>query len=155
MAIRELDALDRRILYMLQEETRHTSSIDIAEVLGGSANTVRNRIQRLEANAVIRATTPTSTPRRRGSSCSRSPTARRRPGRKGLAAAAELPDAVEAHEIMTGEVTIPVLALGIDGDDLSQIGRELDGFGFRILDEDIIRRTHRSPYAHFGDAGEE
>jgi len=54
MRIRDLDDLDKQIVYALQAEARHTSSSDIAEQLDVSASTVRSRIQQLEADGVIR-----------------------------------------------------------------------------------------------------
>ena len=152
MAIRELDELDRRILYMLQEEARHTSSSDIASVLDVSASTVRNRIQRLEADDVIRGYHADVDYEAAGYTlftlidCT-API----PDREELAAAAaEVPGVVEVQEVMTGEVNVLVKAMGTDGDDLTRIGEELDELGLRVSDEDLIRNTHRSPYSRFG-----
>lgn len=48
-----LDGLDRGILYLLQIDARHTTGKEIAERTGVAASTVRNRIDRLEANGGI------------------------------------------------------------------------------------------------------
>lgn len=58
MSIDELDELDRGILHCLQEDARNNSAADIAEKVGVTANTVRNRIQRLEEEGVIQKYTP-------------------------------------------------------------------------------------------------
>ena len=77
------------------------------------------------------------------------------PEREELAeAAAAVPGVVEVQEVMTGERNVMVRAIGVDGDDLSRIGEELDELGLRVSDEDLIRNTHRSPYAKFGDGDE-
>jgi DNA-binding Lrp family transcriptional regulator len=157
MALRELDALDRQILYMLEQEARHTSSSEIAESLDASASTVRNRIQRLEEDEVIRGYHADVDYEATGYQllalidCT-API----PKREELAAeAAEIPGVVEVLEVMTGEVNVLVRAIGVDGDDLSRIGRELDDLGLRVLDEDIIRSTYRRPFSRFRESSEE
>lgn len=51
--VEELDNIDRGILYMLQLDARNTTSQEIAEKVGVSASTVRNRLERLESNDII------------------------------------------------------------------------------------------------------
>jgi len=153
MVTRELDALDRQILYRLQTEARHTSSSDIAASLDVSASTVRNRIQRLESDGVIRGYHADVDYETAGYQlftlivCT-API----PERAELAeAAAEIPGVVEVQEVMTGEGNVLVRAIGVDGDDLSRIGEELDELGLQVSDEDLVRNTHRRPYSRFGD----
>lgn len=153
MAIRDLDSLDRQILYQLQKEARHTSSSDVAVEFDASASTVRNRIQQLEADGVIRGYHADVDYERAGYQlfnlifCT-API----PEREELAAeAAEIPGVIEVLEVMTGEVNVLVQAVGVNGDDLTRIGEELDEIGLQVLDEDLIRNTHRSPYAYYED----
>jgi DNA-binding Lrp family transcriptional regulator len=157
MTSHDLDALDRRILYALQHEARHTSSSDIASSLDVSASTVRNRIQRLESSDVIRGYHADVDYEAAGYQlytlivCT-API----PEREALAAAAaEVPGVVEVQEVMTGEANVLVRAVGVDGDDLTRIGEELDDLGLRVSDEDLIRSTHHRPYSRFGTSGEE
>jgi len=154
MATRELDALDRQILYRLQTEARHTSSSDVAASLDVSASTVRNRIQRLESDGVIRGYHADVDYETAGYQlftlivCT-API----PERAELAeAAAAVPGVVEVQEVMTGEGNVLVRAIGVDGDDLSRIGEELDELGLRVSDEDLVRNTHRRPYSRFDEA---
>jgi DNA-binding Lrp family transcriptional regulator len=49
----ELDAVDRGILHMLQQDARNNRASDIADAVGVAPNTVRSRIERLEENGVI------------------------------------------------------------------------------------------------------
>ncbi|WP_293026987.1 Lrp/AsnC family transcriptional regulator [Natronococcus sp.] len=58
MASEELDEVDRAILYLLQEDARFNSAADIAGKVDVTANTVRNRIQRLEERGIIRGYIP-------------------------------------------------------------------------------------------------
>jgi len=157
MASHDLDALDRRILYTLQREARHTSSSDIAASLDVSASTVRNRLQRLESEEVIRGYHAAVDYETAGYQlftlivCT-APIPRRE---ELAAAAADVPGVVEVKEVMTGEGNVLVQAVGADGDDLSRIGEDLDELGLRVSDEDLIRNTHRRPFSRFDRAGEE
>jgi DNA-binding Lrp family transcriptional regulator len=156
MSGRELDALDREILYRLQGEARNTSSSDIAERLDVSASTVRNRIQRLESDGVIRGYHADVDYETAGYQlytlivCT-API----PEREALAeAAVEVAGVVEVQEVMTGDGNVLVRAVGEDGDDLTRIGEELDELGLRVSDEDLIRNTHQSPFARFDESTE-
>mgnify|MGYP006276592549 FL=1 len=155
MRIRDLDQLDKHIIYALQGEARHTSSSDIAEQLDVSASTVRNRIQQLEADGVIRGYHADVDYERAGFQlftlivCT-API----PEREELAErAVEISGVVEVQEVMTGESNVLVRAVGADGDDLSRIGEELDELGLKVTGEDIVRNTHRHPYHRFEDGG--
>ncbi|WP_435362043.1 Lrp/AsnC family transcriptional regulator [Haloarchaeobius sp. DFWS5] len=155
--MRDLDTLDKRILYTLQEAARHTSSNDIAASLDVSASTVRNRIRQLESEGVIRGYHADVDYEGAGYQlftlivCT-API----PEREELAAAAaDVPGVVEVQEVMTGESNVLVRAIGVDGDDLSRIGEELDELGLRVSDEDLIRNVHRRPFSRFGEDAEE
>lgn len=152
----DLDRLDRQILFELQREARHTSSSDIAASLDVSASTVRNRIQRLEENGILRGYHADVDYELAGYQlytlivCT-API----PDREELAAeAAEVPGVVEVQEVMTGEANVLVRAIGIDGDDLTRIGEDLDELGLRVSDEDLIRSTYRRPFSCFEPAEE-
>ncbi|WP_323677083.1 Lrp/AsnC family transcriptional regulator [Halorubellus sp. PRR65] len=151
MAVRELDELDEEILHRLQAAARETSSTDVAASLDVSASTVRNRIQRLEADGILRGYHADVDYEAAGYQlftlivCT-API----PEREELAAAAaEVPGVVEVQEVMKGESNVRVRAVGEDGDDLTRIGEDLDELGLHVSDEDLIRATHRSPYAGF------
>ena len=53
MSREQLDDVDATILHQLQTDARKTSAADIAEGVDVTANTVRNRIDRLEDRGVI------------------------------------------------------------------------------------------------------
>lgn len=149
----DLDELDRRILYELQRDARGTSSGDIAERMDVSASTVRNRISILESEGVIQGYDTAVDYERAGYHlftlivCT-API----PERESLAAqAAEIPGVVEVQEVMKGEANVLVRAVGVDGDDLTRIGEELDDLGLQVSDEDLIRNTHRRPYSRFDE----
>jgi len=153
MTDRELDDLDRAILYALQDDTRKLSTSSIADRMDVAASTVRTRIRNLEDAGIITGyhaevdyeaadfqlhtlivcTAPV-------------------PDRERLAQAAlETEGVVAVREVMTGNENVHVEVVGRDGDDLSRIGRELDEIGFEIEDENIIRNEYVRPYSGFGD----
>src|SRR6056297_3304400 len=51
---RDLDDVDRSILYLLQRDARNTTAEEMADKAGVSASTVRNRIGQLEADGIIK-----------------------------------------------------------------------------------------------------
>lgn len=151
MAVDDLDELDEHIIHSLQRNSRDTSSSDIAVDAGVSASTVRNRIKQLEKRAVIRGYTLDVDYERAGFQlhtlivCT-API----PEREQLAEAAlEVPGVVSVREVMTGEENVHITAVGVDGDDLSRIGRELDELGLEVVDEDLIRSEYDHPYHGF------
>ncbi|MFW5955927.1 MAG: Lrp/AsnC family transcriptional regulator [Halorhabdus sp.] len=155
MTGRDLDAIDREILFELQRDARRTSSRDVADALDISASTVRNRISQLEAAEVIRGyhvdidyelagyplytkiicTAPIDE-------------------RDQLAARATGVDGVTAvREIMTGERNVYVNAIGENHDDLIRIGRQLNELGLTVVDEQIIREEYVCAYKGFHEEG--
>lgn len=156
MAREGIDDLDRHIIFRLQLDARHTSSNDIAEEIGVSASTVRNRIARLEEEGIIRGYHADIDYGKVGFQlytlivCTAAI-----PEREELARASlEVTGVVDVQEVMTGEANVLVTAVGTDGDDLSRIGRELANLGLQVADEDIIRNHYTHPYHRFETTGE-
>jgi DNA-binding Lrp family transcriptional regulator len=147
----ELDAIDRSILYYLQQDARRTSSSDIADHLDLSPSTVRTRLNKLEASGVIRGyhvdidydlagyplytkiicTAPVT---QRGDLASQ---------------ARDIHGVTAVREIMTGKRNVYVNAIGKSHDDLNRIAEDLDALGLDIVDEQIIRDEYVCPYQGF------
>jgi DNA-binding Lrp family transcriptional regulator len=151
-----LDAVDRSILYYLQQDARHTSSSDIAEKLDLSPSTVRTRLNKLEDSGVVRGYHVDVDYDRAGYPlhtkiiCT-APV----PERDVLASRAQEINGVTAvREIMTGKRNVYVNAIGTSHDDLNRIAGELDALGLDIVDEQLIRDEYVCPYHGFLD-GEE
>ncbi|MFD1512933.1 Lrp/AsnC family transcriptional regulator [Halomarina rubra] len=147
----DLDDLDRTIIHALQAEARHTSSSDIAEKTDVSASTVRNRIARLEREGIIRGYHADVDYERAGYQlytlivCTAPIPEREQLARRAL----DIEGVVSVREVMTGTENVHIGVVGVDGDDLSQIGRELNDLGFEIVDEDLIRNDFFHPYHRF------
>lgn len=151
MAVEDLDELDKHIIHSLQRNSRDTSSSDIAADVGVSSSTVRNRIRRLEDLGIVRGYSLDVDYERAGFQlhtlivCT-API----PERERLAEAAlDVSGVVSVREVMTGAENVHITAVGLDGDDLSRIGRELDDLGLEVVDEDIIRNEYDHPYHGF------
>ena len=151
MAWDDLDELDKHILYALQRDARNTSSSDIAERAGVSSSTVRNRIKRLEERGVIRGYHLDVDYEEAGSQlytlivCNAPIPEREELAKRAL----DVPGVVTVREVMTGEGNVHIGAVGIDGDDLSRIGRDLDDIGLEVVDEDLVRNEYANPYRAF------
>jgi DNA-binding Lrp family transcriptional regulator len=153
----ELDAVDRSILYYLQQDARRTSSSDIAERLDLSPSTVRTRINKLEDSGIIRgyhldidydlAGYPLYTK----IICTASVTERDTLADR----AREVHGVTAVREIMTGKRNVYVNAIGRTHDDLNRIATELDALGLDVVDEQIIRDEYVCPYHGFLETDEE
>ena len=153
----ELDEVDRRILYHLQEDARGTSSSDIGDALGISPSTVRTRLNKLEESGVVRgyhvdvdydlAGYPLYT-----KIICTAPV----PDRGELSRRARRVNGVTAvREIMTGKRNVYVNAIGEDHDDLNRITERLDELGLDIVDEQLIRDEYVCPYHGFSGEDDE
>jgi len=149
----ELDAVDRAILYHLQQDARHTSSSEIADELDLSASTIRTRLTKLEDSGIIRgyhididydlAGYPLYT-----KIICTAPV----PERDSLAAdAREIQGVTAVREVMTGQRNVYVNAIGVDHDDLNRISTELNRLGLEIVDEQLIRDEYVCQYRGFLD----
>ncbi|ELY84672.1 Lrp/AsnC family transcriptional regulator [Natrinema altunense] len=145
MAEYELDAVDREILYALQEEARNLSSSEIADRTDASSSTVRKRIQRLESEGVIK-----------GYSANIDYTKSGYPIRMLLFCTAPIPDrgayiddlleisgVVSVQELVTGERNLLVTVVSENDRDVTPIAQEIADMGLTITDE-VLVRSHRS-----------
>ncbi|WP_136687162.1 Lrp/AsnC family transcriptional regulator [Halorhabdus amylolytica] len=147
-----IDSIDKRILYHLAREARHTSAPDIAQDVDLSAPAVRNRISRLEDAGAIQgyhAHIDYGKVESRLTNlfmCSTAATDRQRFAQRVLG----VPGVVHVREVMTGRGDLRVKAVGSDQDDLMRIAQDITALGVEIDDEDLIHREYFRPYAQFG-----
>lgn len=147
----DLDKLDKHIIYSLQTNSRNSSSNDIAEGVGVSSSTVRNRIRQLEERGILQGYKVDVDWEAAGSQlytlivCTAPIPLREELARQAL----EVEGVVHVREVMTGEHNVHVGVVGTDSDDLTRIGRELDELGIEVNDEDLIRNEYSHPYHGF------
>lgn len=151
MTDRELDDVDREILYALQEDARNLSSGEIAERTDASSSTVRKRIQRLESDGVIKGYSADVDYQESGY-----------PLRMVLFCTAPIPDrgnliddildipgVVSVQELVTGEQNLLVTAVGETDNDITPVAQELLEMGLTIADEVLVRSQESTPFEEF------
>lgn len=152
-----LDEVNRRIIHALMDDARNTSAPMIAEEVGVSPATIRNRINQLEDANVIRGYHASvdferADGRLRNLYVCNAPVEER----ERLAQQVRvIPGVVNVRELMTGRRNLHVLAVGEGTSDLRQVAREIAKLGIEIEDEDLVQSEHFDPYQPFGPDDEE
>ena len=147
---KNLDEVDRGILYLLQRDARHTTAADIAEHVGVSASTVRNRIDRLEAEGVIEGYRPVvdyeraSFPLRTMFVITAPPTEREEYGEKLM----EVDGVIGVREVLTGRRNVYAEVVGTLTSDIARITDAIHELGLEIEDSDIVRKHRVQPFNH-------
>ena len=145
-----LDAVDRAILYHLQENARR-SITDVADRVNVSGNTVRNRIDRLEERETIRGYAVdldynrTDIQHHSQFVCTARITDREPFAERAL----EVPGVIEVRTLMTGVRNVLVRAAGLDNDDITRIALALDEMGLQIEQESLVRSQGNRPLDAF------
>ena len=151
MGDEDIDDVDAAILYALQEDARNLSSGDIAERTGTSDSTVRKRIQRLEAEEVIKGYSAEVDYQQSGY-----------PLRMLLFCTAPIPDrgelideiltidgVVSVQELVTGERNLLVTVVGETDSDITPVAQELLDLGLTVVDEVLVRSHETTPFGEF------
>lgn len=147
----DLDDINREILYMLQRDARHTTATDIAEQVGVTANTVRNRIRRLESRGVIHGYAPRIDYEAAGYQlevdiiCTAPITDRTTLAQEAL----DIDGVVHVRERMTGRRNVIATAVTAENDDLTAIASRLDDIGFTIEEEELVKNDYQTPFDGF------
>lgn len=148
----QIDEIDERIIYRLTEDARHTSAPDIAEEVGVSPPTIRNRIRRLEAENIIEGYHAQVDYEKLDGRltnqflCTVVATDRKRFAQRIL----DIPGVIGVREVMTGEKNLHVTMVGSDTGDIRRIAQEIAALGVDIDDEGLFHREHIQPYSPFG-----
>lgn len=148
---RELDDIDRSVLYMLQEDARNTTAQEMAERVGVSASTVRNRIDQLEADGIIRGYHPdidyeaADLPLQVTFIVSAPP--------EDLGAISEslrgIQGVVDVREMLTGRRNIHVDVVGSTTQELNKITDAIHDTAATIESAEMMRRRFVQPFNHF------
>jgi len=149
---RDLDAVDRGILHALQENAREATAAEMAEAVGVSASTVRNRIDRLESAGVIRGYHPDIDYERAGFQLHVFVLCRVPPAERSALAAEllELSGVVRVRELLTGTETLHVEAVATESAAVDDLLTDITDLGVEVVSSDIVRATHVQPFNHFG-----
>ena len=148
---RDLDNIDRGILYMLQEDARNTTSEDIADKTGVSASTIRNRLERLEDDGVIRGYHPeidyeaANLPLRVMFVITAPPKQRSDTVNKLL----DVQGVIDVREMVTGKRNIQTEVVGRDTSDIVRITDAIHDLGVEVESSEIMKRRRVQPFNHF------
>ena len=149
----ELDEVDEGILYLLQQDARHLTTTEMAERVGVSASTVRNRIERLESEGVVRGYRPVIDYDEAGYQLHvlficRAESAERD---RFASEACTISGVVQTQEVLNGSDNLQVEAVGTDTDDIARISDGLSAIGLDVVNSKILKSTRVQPFDHFGE----
>ena len=148
---RDLDDIDRSILYLLQKNARNSTAQEMSETVGVSASTVRNRIAQLEADGIIKGYHPeidyeaANLPLKVTFVVTVPPTeigeySERIRKTKGV---------IDIREMITGRRNLYVDVVATNSPELTQITDTIHQLGVEIESSELVRRRRVQPFNHF------
>lgn len=146
----ELDGVDLGILDSLATDARHTTATEIADRVGVSPSTVRNRLGRLEDAGVIRGYYPDVDYQAAGLSlqvllvCTATGGDRARVFDDLL----DVDGVVDAHETMTDRRNVYVDGVATGTADVDRLADDVRATGLAIERAEVVRRRRREPCNH-------
>ena len=147
----QLDGVDRGILYLLQRDARNTTAQEMADKVGVSASTVRNRIDALEASGVIEGYTPVinyeaaNFPLRLMFVVTADPAHRVDIVEKLLG----IRGVISVREMITGHRNLHVEVIATDTRDITRVTDAVHDQGVQIDSTEIMRQSRIQPFDHF------
>lgn len=150
--VKNLDDVDRGILHLLQGNAREATAAGMGEQVGVSASTVRNRIEILQQEGVIRGYLPEIDYELAGFELhlfvvGQASTANRA---EVATEALGVPGVVNVREMVTGEHNLHVEAVAVDSAAADETLAGLEGLDLEIVSTQIVKDLHVQPFNHFG-----
>ncbi|TYL39612.1 transcriptional regulator [Natronococcus pandeyae] len=150
----KLDDVDRGILHLLQEDARNKTAAEMAEQVGVSASTVRNRIEALEDEGVICGYHPEIDYEQAEYQLHmviicHAPVSERA---ELVDTVMELEGVVTVREMLTGDANIHVEAIGTNSSTVDQITSSITDLGLEIESVNLVKEMHVQPFNHFGES---
>lgn len=149
--VSDLDNVDRGILHLLQLDARNTTAQEIADKTGVSASTVRNRIDELEADGVIKGYHPSidyeaaNLPLEMIFIITAPPTERSEAVEEIL----NIKGVVDVRETLTGKRNIHAEAVGTDKSDITRMTDAIHDLGLEVESSEIMKQHRTQPFDHF------
>lgn len=148
---RDLDDIDRSILYLLQKDARGTSAEAMADKVGVSASTIRNRIDQLEDDDIIKGYHPeinyeaANIPLQVTFVISASPTELRDYSEQIRG----IQGVVDVREMLTGRRNLHVDVVGTNTSEITRITDAIHDIGAKIESSEMMRQRYVQPFNHF------
>jgi DNA-binding Lrp family transcriptional regulator len=147
----DLDEVDEGVLYALQRDARNVTTEEIADEVGVSPSTVRNRIDKLETAGVIEGYEPQINYERGGFPlhilfvCSVDPDERESVAQEILS----VNGVTNVMEMLTSEYNLYVEVIATSTGDLGRITGDLNEYGLTIHSSEIVTNDYSQPWGHF------
>lgn len=147
----ELDATNRHLLRLRQEDARNNTNTALSNAIGVSTSTVGARLNALESTGVIKGYKPSidygkaGFPLRVLFICTAPITARRR----YIEAALRIPGVVDIKELMTAEENVHIEVVGQENDDITELASAIDSIGLSIREEILVKEDFSRPASVF------
>ena len=148
---RDLDDIDRSILYLLQRDARNTTAEAMADTVGVSASTVRNRIDRLESDGIIKGYHPeidyeaANLPLQLTFVVSAPP----KQIKEHSSEIREIQGVVDVREMLTGRRNLHIDVVGTSTTEITRITDAIHDTGVEIESSEMMRQRHVQPFNHF------
>ncbi|WP_408959376.1 Lrp/AsnC family transcriptional regulator [Natrinema sp. 74] len=148
----ELDEIDRGILHHLQRDARHNTATDIAADVDVTANTVRNRISRLEEAGVIKGYVPIIDYERTEQSMHMVVQCTVPIHERGefAEAALDIDGVVAVREVMTGHRNLRIDLVAADTDEITAAVSQLQQQGIEVDEQELLKAEYLQPFDNFG-----
>lgn len=150
-----LDEIDRKILFIIQEDARNNTNAEISDRIGVSPSTVGNRIKQLETSGIIKGYQPdidynrAEFPLRVLFVCTTSITERS----KLIREVVDISGVVGVKELMTGQDNIHIEVVGSRNEDITTSARAIDDMGIKISEEILVKNEYSQPASVFKPEG--
>lgn len=154
---RDLDDVDRSVLYLLQQDARGTTAEEMANKVGVSASTIRNRIDSLEDDGIINGYHPeidyeaANIPLQITFVISAPPTDIQEYSKR----IREIQGVVDVREMLTGRRNLHADVVGTTTDEVTRITDAIHDVGVEIESSEMMRQRHVQPFNHFFLQGKE
>jgi DNA-binding Lrp family transcriptional regulator len=153
MVSKELDNVDKAILYLLQKDARRNTIEDMGKKVGVSSSTVANRINRLEERGVILGYHPIIKYSETGLGHHLLVTATvpLQNREKMLDDLMEVSGVVSIRELLTNNENLALEVVGRTSEDIEDSLEALDSLGVDIERMEMMKQERTNPYNHFGN----
>ena len=148
---RDLDDIDRSILYLLQQDARNTTAEEMADKAGVSASTVRNRIERLEADGIIKGYHPEINYEAANLPLQLTFVVTAPPNEISTHSEAikDIQGVVDVREMLTGRRNLHIDVVGTSTSEITRITDAIHDTGVQIESSEMQRKRHVQPFNHF------
>lgn len=147
-----MDEIDRRVVYELMVDARNTSAPEIADEVGVSAGTIRNRIDNLEQAGILTGFHASVNFERAEGKLRNLYVCTVSINNRSILAekARTIPGVTNVRELAGGERNLHLVAIGDDVNDLRRIARDISNCGINIVSEDLVQNEVSNPYQPYG-----